>query len=1720
MNDPKPIIVTPPSPSAVIDSLKPGIHVNVPLLVGTIAIFVAMAGGGWFIRGHFLQANSAVYLEKARHAEAQGEIDAALGYYGEYLEFSRVAGRNGDDDLLHRAEILARVAALLERLPENESRIRNLYQTYEECLRLNRDQPEMRRRFVALLMQLPRFGDALSHLAILEETASPGYDLAEVLYLKGGCLEAERQFAASQHAFLASLRNWPGQAAAYIRLAQLWSLHPDEVTPVTADDLPAGGNWQVVLQILQPAQKQKSVSVEQAVEAVLAAMLENRPGASGPVAAARFLMSMQSVSDRLPLTAAEAGVRTRAVFSAAEASVEPADGTGESGIEPLPWLERWTPGVPAFSDADFDGRVTREEMQQRFVDGDALSRLSWAEKLLTKIPETVKPQQEVSLALVELLAARVDVIRMLRPADLPAAVGRVRERLNAVKDVAGDDLRLLFARMSLDQYESETGETQDPLAKLQQAEARLRIVLDTLDRTRGSGAAESAADWTEGVKLLSARWLEIELRYELAGVLLDRLALAGSDRRSPILAAIRAESARLEEAGAPQPYPAAIHVRELLIDGKFRDAAILATDAGRELASQSSLARQLVLLAVEGYQRIGNREAGISELRKHLNRDPAWAAGRENLAEMLFAVGKLEEAIVEYRRLAAVPGFGERLLELLLVRNAGLPPVHRKWNEIEVVFEGLAADAKETLPVMLLGVEYHMLRAATEHALAGDGDDSNADQQLAEAEQLIKSARRRFPDRHQILISEARFELQRFDLLPDERRSRAESLLVEYRKKSGPPVDADLLEAQIAVDRDGVDAVDQLLKLSEPTGERSRDDQVRLWSGLARLATRVGSLPLARDLWNRAAVADPDDLVPRLAILQLLLAADGSAESPFPGELWRKTLEDVGRIEGTESGWVAVLKTRLRLANLEKDPRQRKRQLEEATEWMKSAEKARPGWSEIPHLRGQIADLLGQSDSALAAYREAIALGDRSPDTIRRVAMYHFQRQEYGEADRLLQKIADESAEPLTGDLARLAWKVTWNRHEFDRAIGMARRLTAESESADDHIALALLQFARGQHGPETEALLRKAAWELAPQTTPPWVATVGYYARLKRWSDAEAAIAAAQERLPSAPRPENLLAAGSLYDMLAAASPPDRSEIVTKATRAFEAALAAAPDDEFVVAAAAEHFLQHNEARRSGQLLEKLLEPDRPTTPGVRSWARHRLARLVASGGRFEDLRQAIALLKAAVAAGDDSTADNLRLQLDFLERMSGADTRSPRLELLQALDDQTGLSADEHLQMAELLDADGQSAKALREFELLLETRPKFTRARVAYIASLLRQRSDDPVLLEAAEAQASLLNDQEPRSWQTTRIRAQLAAAIGRNDEAREIVRNFVERRFDLAGEQPLATFLEQESLHDLLSRLAHDLSVRGHREDSTLLQSAAELLEQGQRETAIQNLLAGRSAELLNVTRYDSLRQAALLLEELKLGDPEPYFRRFAGESPAPGARLDLASYLVRRNQVAEALHICKEVWDREATGRSAAVAVTALRRQPSEERGELAAWRERLAKASDDPAIADRWMLSNLLGELDGLMGAEAASIEGYRKAVAANPRDGIAWNNLAYLLARRNASPEDLQEAERAITEAIRILGPVRSVVDTRVVVYLAQGKAEEALAVIQPFIGPQASADLHFRQAECLWRLGRQVEARRALESARRMGWRLDGLKGSDRRAAELCVQGLAGRP
>lgn len=847
-----------------------------------------------------------------------------------------------------------------------------------------------------------------------------------------------------------------------------------------------------------------------------------------------------------------------------------------------------------------------------------------------------------------------------------------------------------------------------------------------------------------------------------------------------------------------------------------------------------------------------------------------------------------------------------------------------------------------------------------------------------------------------------------------------------------------------------------------------------------------------------------------MAIARLLLS-----QEQFDDDEWKSVLNEVSQIERTDLGSVAWLRAERILREMN-DASNRREQLATAKMLLKSAERTRPYWSAIPRALGLLEELQGQREAAIEAYERALLLGDRSPEVIRRVVLYYYSRQQFSEADRLLQQMANENANLLTGDLARLAWRVSWNRQQYDEALGVVRRLAESSQSAEDYIDLAFIQFAQGGARVEVEQSLRKAAYELSPDSAETWSALVAYYARTQQWTAAESAVADARDRLVVAEPSTKHLLIGNLFEILASAGAPRQRDYAADATRAYERAIGEAGDDNTVLTVVADYFVRNGSEERARPLLQTLLDPARKVPPEVRVWARRRLAQVVASGGSYDDTRRALDLLRSVVANGEDRSPANLRLQLQLLNRVRGQDTRTERVELLNALQVQASLTPDEHLQLAELLQSSGEAVSAQHEYRSLLEVFPKLTRARAGLILSLLGNFTSDEAARQEARKQVQFLKDQEPDSWQTALVRVRLLTLSGEAEQAVSILDEFLQRRLAEGAENPVREILDQENLPFFVSELQGDIRVRNVPAQLAAVTEVTRLLQSGQREEAIQFLLKGAVAPLLAELRYDVILKAGLLCEELRLGDPERYFREYAAKSPRSEARLELASFLVRQSRLDEALSLCEAVWKDGSAAGVAIVLLKAARRLPADQRQILAPWRDRLAVAASADNVAHRWLITSMLGELEGLLGSEDASIAAYRRGVAENPRDSIAWNNLAYLLARRNASPEDLQEAERAINESLRLTSPNESAVDTQAVVFLAQGRAAEAVAALQPFLASPASAEILFRHAECLWRLGKLSDARRELQMARRKGWRIEELQGSDRLAAEACVQAV----
>ena len=98
----------------------------------------------------------------------------------------------------------------------------------------------------------------------------------------------------------------------------------------------------------------------------------------------------------------------------------------------------------------------------------------------------------------------------------------------------------------------------------------------------------------------------------------------------------------------------------------------------------------------------------------------------------------------------------------------------------------------------------------------------------------------------------------------------------------------------------------------------------------------------------------------------------------------------------------------------------------------------------------------------------------------------------------------------------------------------------------------------------------------------------------------------------------------------------------------------------------------------------------------------------------------------------------------------------------------------------------------------------------------------------------------------------------------------------------------------------------------------------------------------------------------------------------------------------------------------------------------------------------------------------------------------------IVKNNLAFVLA---VTKQNLPEALKLIDESIHVLGPNSDLLDTRGVVYLAQGDAKKALADLRPSAvdAPSVARCFHLAQAE---KQGNNLEAARtAMAQALQLG-------------------------
>jgi tetratricopeptide (TPR) repeat protein len=1048
--------------------------------------------------------------------------------------------------------------------------------------------------------------------------------------------------------------------------------------------------------------------------------------------------------------------------------------------------------------------------------------------------------------------------------------------------------------------------------------------------------------------------------WELGNVLLQ----AGEDGQAETVAR------RLEEREAK---PAAAYLRAGLLTrkGRWGDAREALTQLTSAKLANPELAVRAHFLLAECYERLGNPDAQRDELRRVLADASEWVQARRKLALCLFALGQTERAVTEHRRATSqAPDLRLELARLLLADTLRRPAEERRWDQLEGLLADLTRNEKTHGQATLLRAEMAFAQG-----------------RATVARRLAEALRDNNPKEPGPWVFLAKLALR------EGRGADMPAVLAKAESKAGPHVEFCLVRAGQAASA-GKTGLKALAKLEKRLRKFRGTERDRLLGGLAAAREACGDRPGAQLLWRQLLKRKPDDLWPRVTLLESFVAGNQRDDA-------LRMVEEVRRLEGRDGphgncGEAACLLMRARRGD--------KKALGPALALLKKAGKQRPSWPRVPLLEADAHELAGRLDKALEKYQEALEKGEGRLAVFRRAAQLLARQGRYAEADALLRKLPESAL--ASGDLGRLAAEVSLLQSTAPgeggidpkkRALDLARKaVAANSTSASDHVWLGRVAAAAGQFT-EAERAFRRAV-ALDGKLPEAWAALIQFLAG-RDTAQAATQLAEAERRLPATLAPA-VLAAG--YEAL---KRPKEAE------QQHRAALAAKPNDPAVLSAAAGFYTRANQPARAEPLLRHLLSKGVKSPPTTVVWARRTLALVLAGQRSYRLARAALRLLDANEAAGE--TAPDQRARAMVLAAYPAY--RTEAIAALKKLEKrQAGLSSDLRLQLARLYEADGNWRTAR------------------AQLLGLVTADEKNPVYL------------------------AQYARSLLLHGDAAEAA-PWVEKLAVVAPDKPETV----------------DLQVQLLKETDRAEEAAARALAYAKVKDARLDL-------------------AARWLESLgKNNDAEGLLRVVADDPKQPESQLLLAGFLSRRTRVAEALKICAKAWPTCRPEAVAGACVAAVRSNEATkeqhqqvERWLVAAMRQRRKSG----------VLPALLAGLYEREGRHREAITLYREALQREPRNVVALNNLAFLLALSGGDPaEALGLVETAIGEA----GPLPAFLDTRAVIHLKAGRGSEALKDVTQAVKEQPSAVRQFHLAQAQLLTGSRTRAALALRQARQAGLR-----------------------
>jgi len=743
--------------------------------------------------------------------------------------------------------------------------------------------------------------------------------------------------------------------------------------------------------------------------------------------------------------------------------------------------------------------------------------------------------------------------------------------------------------------------------------------------------------------------------------------------------------------------------------------AIRTLEAAAANAAKPPLSRQIEFLLGNCYGRIGQSDRRYEAYVKALPPDPLddlWFQVSMQTAAALVEMGRPREAISVYERVgrqyqnAFIPLARLKFQETLRQNDP------RNWKPVEELLE----QAPEELDREILRAELLW-----------------AQKKPDEARTTLLHARETYPEAIQpwAALAFLQFLMSR-DKAAVNGINEATQTLAQAEAKFGDRVLFRLTRAKLITTGKPADVDQEVERLTHNLDKFTPDERWQLLSAFAEFAQQFATPDCANRLWDRLARERPDNLrVQRIRFDNAFQANDKARLLQAKEQIER--IDQVGQDSGSSAKFVQVWYLIWEFQQTGDDQK-----LQEAHGLLRDLSQHQGARAEFPLTDAIVFEKQKDYVSALGKYREAIQLGVRAPEVIRRTFALCALQGHKKEAIEIRNLLPEGVENPEAFQL--LEAEVSLQTHKVDRALELARNLVPV-ESKDYSYQILRFQTLwsaakNAEYSGNTkmkEANYKEAsvavahALEIAPEKPQAWVAKVQLCVSLGNKPEAEKTIEEAKVKINN----ENkLLALAECYRFLGK---------LDLAWGLCESALKDRPHDLPLLKTAASIQLLRKNIPQGKKLAEQILNNDNKSVED-KVFAERLLALISADEGDRQSKRDAIKLFEQSRDQQDLSDDDLFHLAQLYILVGDWSKARVTLISLTKGNENPLylGFYAFHLIRHKDLAEADNLVTRLEKSQPDAIET----VELRARVLAASDKEKARDLLLKQAAKPNAPLL------------------------------------------------------------------------------------------------------------------------------------------------------------------------------------------------------------------------------------------------------------------------------------------------------------------------------------------------------------------------------------------